>query len=234
MGSRKGSGRGGGRKTAARRTGRQLVDARAGLLRSGAGRLTDEELLAIWLGLSEPELAAELCCRHGSLSALLRAPVGRLLDEPGLGEVRVSRLLAAIAVLEREALAGLAHPPLLSCTSSVRRFLRLKLAHLPREVFACLFLDSRHRLIRFEILFLGTLDRASVHPREVLRRALELNSAAVILAHNHPSGIAEPSASDLTLTHDLIDLLKRIDVRVLDHLVVGRGSEVSFAERGLL
>jgi DNA repair protein RadC len=116
----------------------------------------------------------------------------------------------------------------------VRRYLRLKLAHLPREVFAALFLDNRHRLIRFEILFQGTVDRASVHPREVMRRALELNAAALIFAHNHPSGVAEPSASDLALTRDLSDLLGRIDVRVLDHLVVGRGSEVSFAERGFM
>jgi DNA repair protein RadC len=213
---------------------RRLDAVRSALLRSGAQGATDDELLAIWLGFGDAGRAAELRHRHGSLAALLRAPVHRLLAEPGLGEVRISRLLAGLAVVERAALASLAELPLMASSSDVRRFLRLKLARLPREVFACLFLDNRHRLIRFEILFSGTVDRASVHPREVLRRALELNAAAVIFAHNHPSGIAEPSASDLALTRDLTDLLTRIDVRVLDHLVVGRGSEVSFAERGLL
>ena len=212
----------------------RVSGSRSRLLRFGAEGLTDDELLTLWLGLPDPDQAALLRQRFGSLTGLIRAPAARLRKAPGLGEVRISRLLAGLAALEREAHARLAQPQLLSCSSSVRRFLRLKLAHLPREVFACLFLDNRHRLIRYEILFLGTVDRASVHPREVLRRALELNCAAVIFAHNHPSGIAEPSASDLTLTRDLMDLLGRIDVRVLDHLVVGRGSEVSFAERGLL
>jgi DNA repair protein RadC len=108
------------------------------------------------------------------------------------------------------------------------------MARSPRELFGCLFLDNRHRLIRYEVLFLGTVDRAAVHPREILRRALELNAAALILAHNHPSGVAEPSPSDLALTRDLKDLLARIDVRVLDHLVVGGDVMVSLAERGLL
>lgn len=234
MGFREERGSGSAREKGLERGRPALVRARSGLLRSGPDRLLDEELLAIWLGLPDRAQAEALSDRYGSPTTLLRAPVDRLLGEPGLGEARVCRLLAGIALMEREALARLADPPLLSCSSSVRRFLRLKLAHLPREVFACLFLDNRHRLIQFEILFLGTVDRASVHPREVLRRALELNSAAVIFAHNHPSGIAEPSASDLALTRDLTDLLGRIDVRVLDHLVVGRGSEVSFAERGLM
>jgi DNA repair protein RadC len=214
--------------------GQRLSAARSSLLLGRARDASDDELLAIWLGLRDPGRAAMLRRRLGSLSALLRAPARRLLAEPGLGEAGVARLFAAVAVMEREAFAALAETPLLSSSREVRRYLRLKLAHLPREVFAVLFLDNRHRLIRFEILFQGTVDRASVHPREILRRALELNAAAVIFAHNHPSGIAEPSASDLALTRDLSDLLGRIDVRVLDHLVVGRGSEVSFAERGFL
>ncbi len=202
------------------------------LLQQGPDGLGDHELLALWLSLSDAGRAAELLDRLGALDGL---PAARLLEEPGLGRGRVARLQAAAALLERWALARLrAEAPLLSCTTSVRRFLRWKLSRLPREVFACLFLDNRHRLIRYEVLFLGTVDRASVHPREVLRRALELNAAALILAHNHPSGIAEPSASDLSLTRDLGELLKQIDVRLLDHLIVGRGAEVSFAERGLL
>ena len=116
----------------------------------------------------------------------------------------------------------------------MRGYLRAKLGRAEREIFACLFLDSRHHLLAYEALFYGTLDRASVHPREILRRALALNAGAVIFAHNHPSGVAEPSASDIELTGNLKALLGQIDVRVLDHLVVGRGSEVSFAERGLL
>jgi DNA repair protein RadC len=207
---------------------------RSGLLAAGASAVTDDELLALWLGLPNGESAARICRQQGGLVALLQAPTGKLLGAPGLGRIRASRMLAATALVERAAEAGLRAEPELTSSRSVRRFLRLKLAHQPREVFACLFLDNRHRLIRFEPLFYGTIDRASVHPREVLRRALELNAAAVILAHNHPSGIAEPSASDLTLTEDLSDLLRRIDVRVIDHLVVGRGSEVSFAERGFL
>jgi DNA repair protein RadC len=116
----------------------------------------------------------------------------------------------------------------------VRGFLRNRLAPQTREVFACLFLDSRHRVITYETLFLGTVDRAAVHPREVMRRALELNAAALILAHNHPSGVAEPSSADIALTASLADLLSKVDVRLLDHLVVGRGREVSLAERGLM
>ena len=213
---------------------RRLDDLRATLLTEGADAVSDDELLALFLGFTDVASATLLRSQHGDLRALLRAPAGKLLDLPGLGPVRTSRLIAAVAMVERSAQAGLRALPELSSSSAVRRFLRLKLAHQPREVFACLFLDNRHRLIRFESLFYGTVDRASVHPREVLRRALELNAAAVILAHNHPSGVAEPSASDLALTQDLTDLLRRIDVRVLDHLVVGQGCEVSLAERGFI
>ncbi len=214
--------------------GQGLSRVRARFLRLGPGRSSVDELLALWLGLPDVQSAASLRRGQGGLNALLRAPAARLLDEPGVGEARAARLQAAVALMELGALETLADRPVLTSSGAVRRFLRLKLSHLPREVFACLFLDNRHRLIRFETLFMGTVDRASVHPREVLRRALELNSAALILAHNHPSGVAEPSASDLALTRDLRDLLGRIDVRVLDHLIVGQGSEVSFAERGLL
>ena len=115
-----------------------------------------------------------------------------------------------------------------------RQFLASRLRHLPHEVFACLFLDNRHRVIIFEELFRGTIDGASVHPREVVRRALQHNAAAVILAHNHPSGIAEPSRADIQLTRRLIDALALIDVRVLDHIVVGDGGGASLAERGLI
>lgn len=209
-----------------------LSEAGKRLLRHGSEGLGDHELLALWLSMPDTTAAARLL--H-SLGKLDRQPAARLLAEPGLGPSRVARMKAAAALLDRWALAALAgETPVLSCSTAVRRLLRSKLARERRELFACLFLDNRHRLIRFEILFMGTVDRASVHPREVLRRSLELNAAALILAHNHPSGIAEPSASDVGLTRDLAQLLRQIEVRLLDHLVVGRGSEVSFAERGLL
>lgn len=208
-------------------------DAAAGrLLQQGPEGMADHELLALWLSLPDARRAAELIDRLGVLD---RQSAARLLEEPDLGPRRVARLKAAAELLERWALVRVGQEaPVLTCTTAVRRFLRWKLARMPREVFACLFLDNRHRLIRYEVLFLGTVDRAAVHPREVLRRALELNAAALILAHNHPSGIAEPSASDLALTRDLGELLGKVDVRLLDHLVVGRGAEVSLAERGLL
>jgi DNA repair protein RadC len=208
--------------------------ARSNLLAVGPSVVSDDELLALWLGLSDIRAAAQLRQGQDGICTLLRAPAGRLMAAPGLGRVRTGRLLAAVALVERAAESGLRAMPELSSSSAVRRFLRLKLSHQPREIFACLFLDNRHRLICFEPLFFGTVDRASIHPREVLRRALEVNAAAVILAHNHPSGVAEPSGSDLALTEDLSDLLRRIDVRVLDHWVIGRGSEVSFAERGFI
>lgn len=202
------------------------------LLRHGPDGLGDHELLALWLSLPDARCAAALIDRLGGLD---RHTAARLLEEPDLGPCRVARLKAAAELLERWALVRVGQEaPVLTCTTAVRRFLRWKLSRLSREVFACLFLDNRHRLIRYEVLFMGTVDRAAVHPREVLRRALELNAAALILAHNHPSGIAEPSASDLALTRDLSELLGKVDVRLLDHLVVGRGVEVSLAERGQL
>ena len=123
---------------------------------------------------------------------------------------------------------------MLTSPEATRDFLKLKLYGLPHEVFACLFLDNRHRVIRYEELFQGTIDGASVHPREVVRRALETNAAAVIFAHNHPSGVAEPSQADLRITQRLKDALALIEVRVLDHLIIGEGPGTSLAERGLL
>jgi DNA repair protein RadC len=158
----------------------------------------------------------------------------RLLEERGVGPARVALLQAIGGLVERFHHQQLQRGPVLSSSAEVRGFLRNRLAPQTREVFACLFLDSRHRVITYETLFLGTVDRAAVHPREVMRRALELNAAALILAHNHPSGVAEPSSADIALTASLADLLSKVDVRLLDHLVVGRGREVSLAERGLM
>ena len=138
---------------------------------------------------------------------------------------------AAIAVLEKRMRY---HDVTLSSPADTRAYLRLRLAHLEHEIFACLFLDNRHRVIEYAELFRGTIDGASVHPREVVKAALAHNAAAVILAHNHPSGVAEPSQADLHLTRRLREALGLVDIRVLDHLVIGDGEAVSFAERGLL
>jgi DNA repair protein RadC len=208
--------------------------ARRRLLQQGPEGLGDAELLGLWLGTADLGSAEAALCAMGGLPGLGRASLGSLRALPGMGEARAARLLAAGALLERRALAALEAGPVLSCSATVRRFLMERLGGVPREVFGALFLDSRHRLIRYEALFMGTVDRAQVHPREILRRALELNAAALILAHNHPSGVAEPSASDVSLTRDLADLLAKVDVRVLDHLVIGQGVDVSFAERGLI
>lgn len=209
------------------------------LLERGIEQLTDAELVAVCIRTGHGphdavSYARELLARFGGLQALLDAPAKRLLGVPGLGPAKTAALKASLGVAERYRYAGMIRDVVLSDSSSVLGYLRHKLASLEREVFACLFLDTRHRLIAFEKLFLGSVDRASVHPREVLKRALEHNAAAVIFAHNHPSGIAEPSASDIQLTEELKGLLGKLDVRLLDHIVVGRGREVSFAERGLL
>ena len=209
------------------------------ILARGAEAVTDVELLAVYLGtgcsgLPVMDLAGRLLNRFGSVWAVLEASPAALLAEPGLGPAKVAAIKAVVGLLERHQVHELTTRPVFNSSEVVRGYLRGKLARARREIFACLFLDSRHRLITYEALFQGTVDRASVYPREVLRRALELNAAAVILAHNHPSGVAEPSPSDIALTDSLRHLLSQIDVRVIDHLVVGRGAEVSFAERGLI
>lgn len=209
------------------------------LLKAGAAVLSDAELLAVCLGTGDGRsdvmtFARRLLESFGGLRGLLRAPPARLAGVRGLGPARIALLKAVLALGERHAEAGIAHRPLLTDTRAVRHYLQHKLSAHEREVFACLFLDARHRLIGFESLFLGSVDRASVHPREVLKRALAHNAAAVILAHNHPSGHPEPSPSDLRLTEELRALLLQIDVRVIDHVVVGHGATVSLAERGLL
>ncbi|GGJ04137.1 RadC family protein [Halopseudomonas pertucinogena] len=209
------------------------------LLLQGAPSLSDAELLAIFLrtgvpGCSAVDLARRLLSGFGSLRALLQADQQEFCAHPGLGPAKYAQLQAVMEMARRHLFEELKRGDALTSPGAVRDFLRSQLAALPHEVFACLYLDNQHRVIAFEELFRGTLDSASVYPREVIKRALAHNAAALILTHNHPSGVSEPSQADLLLTRRLKESLALVDIRVLDHLVVGDGEPVSFAERGLL
>lgn len=208
------------------------------LVRHGPGSLSDAELLAIVLrsgvaGRTAVDLARELLAEFGGLRPLLEADQQVFCARHGLGLAGFAQLQAVLELGRRHLQAELVRQDCLESPATTRRFLTSRLRHLPHEVFACLLLDNRHRVIAFEELFRGTIDGASVHPREVVRLVLRFNAAAVILAHNHPSGIAEPSRADILLTRRLVDALALVDVRVLDHIVIGEGEGVSMAERGL-
>jgi DNA repair protein RadC len=209
------------------------------LLLGGAGGLSDAELLALLLRSgSGPrdavQLGRDLLAAYRSLRDLLDAPPRQLMRLPGVGPTKAASLAAALALAERYLACPLERQAVFGASSDVRRYLQQRLGGCPREVFGALFLDTQHRLIAFREMFLGTIDCASVHPREVVRETLALNAAAVILAHNHPSGVAEPSGSDIKITERLRQALGLIDVRVLDHVVVSATMAVSMAERGLL
>lgn len=209
------------------------------LLAQGAGVLSDAELLAVFFGtgqrgLNAIDLGRQLLHRHGGLRGLLRLPCADLVREPGLGLARASRLCAALELATRHLALRLEQPEALLDPHLAIEYFRARLRDRQREVFACLFLDTRHRPIAIEELFQGTVDRSEVHPREVVKRALAHNAAAVMLAHNHPSGISEPSHADRHITDVLRQSLALVDVRVVDHLVIGDGEAVSFAQRGWL
>jgi DNA repair protein RadC len=209
------------------------------LLERGAHSLSDAELLALLLGSgvkgrSAVELARELIADFGSLRNLLAADGPRCLERSGVGPARYAIMQAAVELTRRHFREALRSGPALAAPDATRSFLLAQLRDRPYEVFCCLYLDNRHRLIAFEELFRGTLDSASVHPREVVRQVMAHNSAALILAHNHPSGVAEPSRADELITQRLRESLALLDVRVLDHFVVGDGTCLSFAERGLI
>lgn len=209
------------------------------LLAHGPRALSDAELLAIFLrtgrqGRTAVDLARELLSEFGGLRALLTARPGEFRAGAGLGPAKYALLQAALEIGRRHLGEALNRGEAVTSPDATRAYLRARLRDVPHEVFGCVFLDTRHRVIAFEELFNGTIDGASVHPREVLRRALDHNAAAVILAHNHPSGVAEPSAADRAITRRLRDALGLVDVRVLDHLVIGDGEAVSMAERGLI
>ena len=210
------------------------------LLQGGAGQLSDAELLAVLLGTSGNrgmnvvDLARIMLAKYESLRDLLQSNAPRLLDTPGMGPAGYCRLQAALELARRHYAEALRAGPLLDSPRATRDFLIARLRDSPHELFCCLHLDNRHRLIAFDELFRGTIDGASVHPREVVKQALARNAAALILAHNHPSGVAEPSQADELITRRLREALALVDIRVLDHLIVADTGCLSFAERGLL
>ncbi|RMF16216.1 MAG: JAB domain-containing protein [Gammaproteobacteria bacterium] len=207
------------------------------LLTRGAEALSDAELLAIFLrtgipGRSAVELARDLLTRFGGLRGLLDCSHKQFCTAPGMGSAKYAQLRAATELTRRYLEAGLNRQAVFASPEETRRYLSSRLRHCQREEFVCLFLDNQHQLIACETLFQGTINRASVHPREVVKRALALNAAALIVAHNHPSGCAEPSTGDIDLTRTLKSALDLVDVRLLDHMVVGDLSITSLAERG--
>jgi DNA repair protein RadC len=207
------------------------------LLAGGPAQLSDAELLAIFLGSGlrgqdAVATARDLLARHGPLRELLERSPAELMKLPGLGPARACRLSAALELCNRYLAAGLERGEALSDPHAAGRYFAQRLRGQPQEVFACLFLDARHRALAFEELFHGTVDGAEVHPREVVRRALAHNAAAVIAGHNHPSGNPEPSAADRAVTARLKQSLALVDVRLLDHVVVGDGAPSSRAARG--
>ncbi len=209
------------------------------LLSRGAASLSEAELLAILLqtgtaGRSALDVARGLLEEFRTLRGLLTAERRAVVGVRGLGDARYALLQAALELARRHYAELMQAGPALANPRATREFLRARLRDRDHEVFCCLFLDNRHRVICFEEVFRGTLDGASVHPRDVVKLALARNAAAVILAHNHPSGVAEPSQADELITARLRDALGLVDIRVLDHIVVGDAACVSFAERGLL
>lgn len=207
------------------------------LLARGPQALSDAELLAIFLrtgtsGMNVLELADCLLRQAGSLRALFSASKDQFCTHKGLGEAKFVQLQAVLEMTQRYLAETLKRGDALTSPQQTKLYLTSVLRDRQREAFYILFLDNQHRVIQGEVLFEGTIDAASVYPREVVKRALQLNAAALILAHNHPSGIAEPSQADRRITQRLVDALQLVDIRVLDHFVIGDGEVVSFAERG--
>jgi DNA repair protein RadC len=209
------------------------------LLARGAAALSDEELLALLLrtglkGQGVLVLAGAVLTHFKGYAGLLAATPEALKAIKGLGPAKRAEISAVMEMARRALAAQMAAAPVLDSPSALKQFVALHLAQRPAEAFLALFVDARYRLLSADEMFQGTLNHTPVYPREVVRRAIELNAAGVVFAHNHPSGVAEPSIADETLTKTLVAALKLIDVRVLDHLIVGQGSVVSLAERQLL
>jgi DNA repair protein RadC len=209
------------------------------LLASGAASLADVELVALLLrtgvkGTSVLQLAQQMLERFGGVQGLLHAKAGELAQIKGLGPAKRAEISAVVELARRALVRELTQRPIFDAPAKVKSYVQLQLGGRDFEVFAVLFLDVRNRLIKLEEMFRGTLTQTSVYPREIVKRALELHAHSVILAHNHPSGAAEPSRADEFITQTLKTALLLVDVHVIDHLVVGSSVVVSFAERGLL
>lgn len=201
--------------------------------------LADAEVLAVLLGqgtrgMSAVELARVLLQRFGGIRGTFNAGLSDLLDVPGIGPAKAAVLLAARECGARFVREKLRPGVTIGSPADSRKFLQTTLRDRPHEVFCCLFLDNRHRVLAFDELFRGTIDAAAVYPREIVKQALARNAAAVILAHNHPSGVAEPSQSDQLITRRIRDALELVDIRLLDHFVIGDNQCVSLASRGML
>jgi len=209
------------------------------LLSKGAASLSDAELLAIFVrtgrrGKTAIDLSRDLLTEFNGLRGMIEADYSTFCKTRGLGLAKYSQIQAAIELGKRYLEENLGKKDVLSSPNDTKNFLLAQLRAYPHEVFACLFLDNRHQIICFDEMFSGTIDGASVYPREVVKQALARNAAAVIFAHNHPSGIAEPSLADKNITRRLQEALKLVDIRVLDHFIIGDNTAVSFAELGLL
>ena len=209
------------------------------LLTLGAQALSEAELLAIFLrtgvsGKTAVDLARDLLKEFNGLRHLLEATQSRFCETRGLGAAKYVQLQAILELNRRHLQQTLQKTDTLSSALQTKHYLVSRLRHHKREVFACIFLNTRNHMLGFEELFWGTIDCANVYPREVVKRALHYNAAAIILAHNHPSGIAEPSAADKRMTSQLIKALELVDVRVLDHMIIGEEKVASFAELGLM
>lgn len=207
------------------------------LIEKGPESLSDAELLAIFLrigihGRSAVDLSRDLITHFGGLKGIFTADRDTFCAFPGMGPAKYAQLQATLEMSRRYLDARLNRDAVLDSPDSARDYLRLRLDRRQREIFACLFLDNRHRVIHYAELFQGTIDGAPVHPREVVREALARNAAAVIVAHNHPSGVAEPSDADRRITRRLKDALALVEIRLLDHIVIGDGETASLAERG--
>ncbi|ALO47602.1 RadC family protein [Pseudohongiella spirulinae] len=209
------------------------------LLAGGPSSLSDAELLAVFLrtgtrGQTAIDVARRLLLDFGGLSSILAASLEQFCQHQGLGPGKYVQFQAVLELARRYMGERLAEADALTNSDLTRDYLRARLRDYPHEVFACLYLNNQHQVTGMEELFTGTIDGAAVYPREVVKRCLHHNAAAVIFAHNHPSGLAEPSQADISITRRLTTALNTIDVRVLDHVVVGKAEVVSFAERGLL
>ncbi len=194
-------------------------------------KMSDLELLGALIGRNA---AARLLPRCGSLRAMLDADPAELLACPGVGRSRLAALQALPELARRYYSESLPTGVSIRSPADTEAFLKARMRHLEHELFCCLFLDNRHRVLSFDELFRGTIDGTSVYPREVVKEALAVNAAAVILAHNHPSGVAEPSRADERITRRLKSALELVDIRLLDHLIIGDGQATSLAGRGLI